>query len=65
MRRVAWILGLHFSLLFFSLINMTEAKEVVAETNGEENNKKEESVDEETSELESSIIRQIEYYFGE
>lgn len=51
--------------LFCSLINMTEAKEVVAETNGDENNKKEESVDEETSELESSIIRQIEYYFGE
>lgn len=44
---------------------MTETKEVVAETNGEENNKKEESLEDETSELESSIIRQIEYYFGE
>ncbi|KAJ8729678.1 hypothetical protein PYW08_001259 [Mythimna loreyi] len=44
---------------------MTEAKEVVAESNGEENNKKEESLDEETSDLESSIIRQVEYYFGD
>lgn len=44
---------------------MTETNEVVAETNGEENNKKEDSLEDETSELESSIIRQIEYYFGD
>ncbi|PZC80276.1 hypothetical protein B5X24_HaOG214975 [Helicoverpa armigera] len=43
---------------------MTEAKEVVAETNGEENKKVEENVEEET-ELESAIIRQVEYYFGD
>uniref|UniRef100_A0A2A4K9D6 La protein homolog n=1 Tax=Heliothis virescens TaxID=7102 RepID=A0A2A4K9D6_HELVI len=43
---------------------MTEAKEVVAETNGEENKKVEENVEEET-ELETAIIRQVEYYFGD
>lgn len=44
---------------------MTETKEVVAESNGEESIKKEESLEEETSDLESSIIRQVEYYFGD
>lgn len=42
---------------------MTEAKEVVAESNGENN--KQEEVSEEQNELESAIIRQVEYYFGE
>lgn len=41
---------------------MTEAKEVVAETNGQE--KKNDEIEDET-ELESAIIRQVEYYFGE
>ncbi|CAH0603466.1 unnamed protein product [Chrysodeixis includens] len=41
---------------------MTEAKEVVAETNGQE--KKNDEIEEET-ELESGIIRQVEYYFGD
>ncbi|CAH0700850.1 unnamed protein product [Spodoptera exigua] len=42
---------------------MTEAKEVVAESNGE-NNKQEQPVEEE-NELETAIIRQVEYYFGD
>lgn len=43
---------------------MTEAKEVVADTNGQENNKAEGNGEAENK-LESSIIRQVEYYFGD
>lgn len=42
---------------------MTEAKEVVAESNGQENNKNEDNVQEDTD-VENAIIRQVEYYFG-
>lgn len=40
---------------------MTEEKEVATEKNGQENSENKE-VD---SELESAIIRQVEYYFSE
>ncbi|KAG6461775.1 hypothetical protein O3G_MSEX012853 [Manduca sexta] len=43
---------------------MTEEKEVAPETNGQENDEKNANVEEE-SELESAIIRQVEYYFGD
>ncbi|CAH2258270.1 jg4526 [Pararge aegeria aegeria] len=43
---------------------MTEEKEVVTETNGQENNDKENDT-EELTDLESGIIRQVEYYFGD
>ncbi|XP_047507192.1 la protein homolog [Pieris napi] len=42
---------------------MTEEKEVPTESNGQENNQSEGS--EEITELENSIIRQVEYYFGD
>lgn len=43
---------------------MTEEKDVSAnESNGQENNEHENKAEEET-ELESAIIRQVEYYFG-
>ncbi|XP_041976086.1 la protein homolog [Aricia agestis] len=41
---------------------MTEEKEITSESNGQEN--KESNVDEETD-LDSAIIRQVEYYFGD
>lgn len=43
---------------------MTETKEIVPESNGQENNKNVDNNEEQT-ELESAIIRQVEYYFGE
>ncbi|XP_039762557.1 la protein homolog [Pararge aegeria] len=43
---------------------MTEEKEVVTENNGQENNDKENDT-EELTDLESGIIRQVEYYFGD
>ncbi|CAH0726291.1 unnamed protein product, partial [Brenthis ino] len=42
---------------------MTEEKEVVPESNGQENNK--ENNAEEETDLEMAIIRQVEYYFGD
>ncbi|XP_075991929.1 la autoantigen-like [Anticarsia gemmatalis] len=44
---------------------MTEAKEVVADSNGDENNKNAENGIDAETELESAIIRQVEYYFGD
>lgn len=41
---------------------MTEEKEVTTENNDQENGKENNS--EEETELESAIIRQVEYYFG-
>lgn len=43
---------------------MTEEKEV-PETNGQEPAEKVAENQEDVTELESSIIRQVEYYFGE
>ncbi|CAB3231458.1 unnamed protein product [Arctia plantaginis] len=43
---------------------MTETKEIVSDSNGLENNKNADNNEEET-ELESAIIRQVEYYFGD
>lgn len=43
---------------------MTEDKEVVTETNGQEDNKNKENDGAET-ELDGAIIRQVEYYFGD
>ena len=43
---------------------MTEEKEVSSETNGQEDDNKINDKEDET-ELESSIIRQVEYYFGD
>lgn len=42
---------------------MTEEKEVAAEANGQEKDN-DINVNEEATELENSIIRQVEYYFG-
>ncbi|XP_034841098.1 la protein homolog [Maniola hyperantus] len=43
---------------------MTDEKEVVTETNEQENNDKEDDT-EELTDLERGIIRQVEYYFGD
>lgn len=42
---------------------MTE-ENVVSPSNGQESNEKENGTEEEQTDLEKAIIRQVEYYFG-